>query len=94
MFEEAMRCKKPTVLATVQGQSPDLRSAAAQLGVSVADLDEEFGVQLLDPERGLYAVRVCGESLPPGSADQGTYRGPFSDPKIAPFGPSRKRPKE
>jgi hypothetical protein len=86
-----MGCEKPAVLATVQGQSPDLQSAAAQLGVSVADLDEEFGVQLLDPERNLYAVRVCGESLPLGGADQGTYRGPFSNPRIAPFGPSKKR---
>ena len=69
------------VLAKVYGQSLDLRSAAAQLGLSVADLNEEFGVRPLDAERSLYAVLVCSESLPAG---------PFSDPKIAPFGPARK----
>jgi hypothetical protein len=72
------------VLAKVYGQSLDLRSAAAQLGLSVADLNEEFGVRPLDAERSLYAVLVCSESLPAG---------PFSDPKIAPFGPPRKRTK-
>ena len=61
-----------------------LRSAAAQLGLSVADLNEEFGVRPLDAERSLYAVLVCSESLPAG---------PFSDPKIAPFGPLRKKTK-
>jgi len=89
-----MRCEKPTVLATVQGQSPSLQSAAAQLGLSVADLDEEFGVQLLDAERGLYAVQVCGESLPSGGTGRGTYQGPFSNPRIAPFVPPRKKLKE
>jgi hypothetical protein len=90
---ETTRCEKSRVLAKVYGQSLDLCSAAAQLGVSVADLDEEFGVRPLDAERGLYAVRVCSESLPVGDADQRNYQGPFSDPKIAPFGPPRKRTK-
>ena len=54
------------VLAKVYGQSLDLRSAAAQLGLSVADLNEEFGVRPLDAERSLYAVLVCREVCPPG----------------------------
>jgi hypothetical protein len=64
-----------------------LAEAARHYGVQVEDMDASFGV-LVDPERGLYAVRVRAGKLP---AQQGgapkDFQGPWSDPAIAPFGP-------
>ena len=76
-----------TVLATVTGHErpPSLAEAAAQLGVAVADLDQGFGVVMLDPAGGLYFVAVDAHRYV-GAA--GT--GPFANPEISPFGPEQK----
>jgi hypothetical protein len=77
----------PMVLMTVTGDGgpPSLGNAARQLKVSVEALDKSFGVALVDPTKGLYAVRLPASQLPanhtPGP------QGPFSDPPIEPFGP-------
>jgi hypothetical protein len=67
--------------------APSLAEAASELGISVADIDQQFGVVAINPAQGLYAVQVKESSV--GSADRGgePYRGPYSNPKIAPFGP-------
>jgi hypothetical protein len=67
--------------------APSLAEAAGELGISVADIDQQFGVVAINPAQGLYAVQVKESSV--GSADPGgePYRGPYSNPKIAPFGP-------
>jgi hypothetical protein len=87
------------VLMTVHGQNgaPSLAEAARELGVSVADVDDKFGVVPIDPEKKLYAVQVKESSVAgskTGSGEQ--YRGPFSNPRIAPFGPiqSEEKPGE
>ena len=68
--------------------APSLAEAARHFGVAVEDMDATFGVVPVDPERGLYAVRVRAGKLPAQLGGAATdYRGPFSDPKIAPFGP-------
>ena len=79
------------VLMTVSIEKADasLSEAAASLGVSSVDLDEGFGLVPIDLDRGLYAVKVRHDALP--SADGAKFRGPYSDPKIAPFGLSKKR---
>jgi hypothetical protein len=84
-------------LMTVHGPNgaPSLAEAAGELGVSMADMDDKFGVVPIDPENKLYAVQVKGSSIAGGKAESGEeYRGPFSNPKIAPFGPiqSEKKP--
>jgi hypothetical protein len=83
-------------LMTVQGsgrEAPSLAEAAAQLGVSTQDLDEKFGVVPVDPSRGLYSVQVREGSVPAPDAGQ-PYRGPFSNPRIAPFGPVEPEPEK
>lgn len=80
-----------TALMTVTGvdRPPTLAEAAAQLGLAPADLDAGFGVVPIDPERNLFAVEVRADRVPaqaPESAGE-AYRGPFSNPRIAPFGP-------
>lgn len=77
-----------TVVAT--GGQPTLADAALQLGVQESGLSAEFGVLLVDPANGVYCVEVYADSLPPEKPrpeEDGTYRGPFSNPRIEPAGP-------
>ena len=69
--------------------APSLAEAARQLGVSVEDIDPVFGVVTIDPEKGTYAVQVKG--LHPNTQHErpGEFRGPWSNPRIEPFGPVR-----
>ncbi|MDC7787938.1 hypothetical protein PQJ75_24545 [Rhodoplanes sp. TEM] len=80
-----------TALMTVTGRGgpPTLAEAATQLGLGPADLDAGFGVVPVDPERNLFAVGVRADRVPPAAPGQAgeVYRGPFSNPEIAPFGP-------
>jgi hypothetical protein len=86
------------VLMTVHGSNgpPSLAQAASELGISVADIDDKFGVVPTNPAEGLYAVQVREFSVDSGSTDREHYRGPYSNPEIAPFGPiqSGKQPGE
>jgi hypothetical protein len=76
-------------LMTVTGANgpPTLEAAAAELGVTIEDIDSSFGIVLVDPQRGLYCVQVRADRLPAEAGAGEPYRGPFSNPKIAPFGP-------
>jgi hypothetical protein len=76
------------VLMTVHGSNgaPSLAEAAGELGVSLADVDDKFGVVPINPDEKLYAVQVKESSV--GARHRGgEYRGPYSNPRIAPFGP-------
>ena len=88
----------PMVLMTVHGSdgAPTIAQAASQLGVAVADIDDKFGIVPINPAEGLYAVQVKESSVGAGHADSREYRGPYSNPPIAPFGPvqSGKDPNE
>lgn len=77
-----------TVEVPAGDASPEV--VARQLGVELADIDATYGIVAIDPERRLYAVRVRAAALPGAAAmDRAKARGPFSNPKIAPFGRSR-----
>ena len=78
---------KPMVLMVVKGDKgqPSLADAARQLKVTIEDLDAGFGVVAVDPDRGLYSVRVFADRVKPDQSSE--YRGPFSDPEIGPVGP-------
>jgi hypothetical protein len=66
-----------------QGGPPSLAEVALHLGVQIEDIDANYGVLLLDPEQGVYTVRVREDRIRPTSSEP--YRGPFSDPDIAPL---------
>ena len=70
-----------------EGSPPTLEFAAEQIGVAVEDLDAGFGVVAIDPRRSLYAVQARADRVPAANNQKDPYRGPFSNPKIAPFGP-------
>lgn len=61
-----------------------LEAAARSLSVPVEAVDPTFGVTPLDREERLFAVQVRADALP-AAESAGDYRGPFSNPRIAPF---------
>ena len=73
---------------TIPQGAPSIAAAAKQLGVKPEDIDAAYGVVPVDPDRGLYAVQVRADRLPrqPEGVGEG-YRGPWSNPRIEPFGP-------
>jgi hypothetical protein len=76
------------VLMTVELEpdAADLAAAAERLGVPTAKLDAEFGVVPIDPEQNLYSVMV-DEQVTDAAARRPGVAGPFSNPRIEPFGP-------
>lgn len=78
-------------LVTVQSEDgpPTLSAAARLLGVGLDAVDATYGVVLIDPKRGLYAVQVDAAQLPSSGSSDDEYRGPFSNPRIETFGPRR-----
>jgi hypothetical protein len=72
------------------GQPPSLASAAAELGVSLEDLDAAFGVVTVDPPAGLYAVHARADRVNATTGAERRYRGPYSSPTIVPLDPARK----
>ena len=66
-----------------------MKQAADALGLRPDALDKSFGVVAVDPDRHLYAVQVKQSAVGGQRDASGPYRGPFSNPKIAPFGPTR-----
>lgn len=73
---------------TLPPGAPTLAAAAERLGVAPEDLDAAFGVVPIDPDHGVYAVQVRSDRLPKQPSKPGEdYQGPWSNPRIAPFGP-------
>ncbi|GII63899.1 hypothetical protein Skr01_39840 [Sphaerisporangium krabiense] len=75
------------VLITVRlPQEATLEQAVRRLGLSEDEVDTGYGLVPLDPDEGLYALRVTEAAGHRVAPDGG---GPFSDPPIEPFGPPR-----
>jgi len=75
---------------TLEGPAT-LEAAAASLGVEETSLDANFGIVEIDPERNLYSVMVEEDASVPDSRSGKEFRGPFSNPKIAPTGPVQRK---
>ena len=81
------------VLMTVEMPSAgvnDLSAASVAnfLGVQPGELDAEFGVVAVDPQRNLFAVMISEDRVKGVSTRLGRRaQGPFANPEIAPFGP-------
>ena len=74
------------VLYTVEGfdSQPTLEAVASHIGVSVEYCDPEFGVVLLDPQRGMYCVQIA-EKHHPRITDGSSASGPWATPPIRGF---------
>jgi hypothetical protein len=62
--------------------------AAERLGIERDRIDAEFGVVSIDPEQNLYTVLV-DEQVAAQAAERPGVEGPFSNPRIEPFGPPK-----
>ena len=80
----------PDVLMTVELDpgAATVAAAAERLGVDPARIDPEFGVVSIDPEQHLYSVLVDEQAVS-GAQGRPGVEGPFSNPRIEPFGPPR-----
>lgn len=78
----------PTVMVTVElpPEGATLAAARELLGLAEDEVDEDFGLVSLDPERGTYAVLVRAEAGSRAAARPGA-KGPYENPRIRPFGP-------
>ena len=75
-----LTCQLPAAAATVD-------AAAERLGVPAEAIDPEFGVVLVDPKAGSYAVMV-DEDHAGAALERTDVQGPFANPRIEPFGPA------
>ena len=74
-------------LRTVEGltEAPSVETVAKLLGVLPEDIDQEYGILLIDPNRGTYCVQVK-DNLPDDQPSDGKrFDGPWSSPKIDTF---------
>ncbi len=78
----------PTVMVTVElpPERATLAAAREQLGLAEDEVDEDFGLVPLDPDRGTYAVLVRAEAGSRAAARPGA-KGPYENPTIGPLGP-------
>ncbi len=71
--------------------TPTLEEVRQTLHLEPGELDERFGVVAIDPEDHLYTVLVDADAAQRLGLSAGNpeVEGPFSNPRIEPFGPPR-----
>lgn len=75
----------PYGLVTVEGfdSQPSLDTVADSLGVAVSQIDEQFGVLLIDPVKGMYCIQLKSQQGDMRGIDHS--HGPWANPPIEPF---------
>ena len=69
-----------------QGQEPpSIHDLELKFGLKKNDLDPEFGIVLIDPEKSIYSILVNQEVVAKLSGYEGDLRGPYSNPRIEPM---------
>ncbi|RJL31612.1 hypothetical protein [Bailinhaonella thermotolerans] len=86
-----MSADEPTVLITVRlPRGARLRDAMDRLELDRDEVDVEYGLVPVDPDDGLYALRVT-RAAAVRAGQRPDAEGPFADPRIEPFGPPEPR---
>lgn len=67
-----------------KGEKPTLTEVAKKFGFDKKDLDQEFGVVGIDPQDSLYSILIEENAIVPKAEKD--IEGPFSNPRIEPFG--------
>ncbi|MEV0755925.1 hypothetical protein [Streptosporangium sp. NPDC050280] len=62
-----------------------LAQAMRHLKLPEDDVDTDYGLVLIDPDQGLYGLRVSEAAA--RRVDPKAGGGPYSDPRIEPYGP-------
>ena len=78
------------VMVTIESAeaAPTLEELRSRYNLAAEDIDPEFGVVEIDPQEHVYTVLV--EESAAGkitSDDRWKVKGPYSNPRIEPFGP-------
>jgi hypothetical protein len=75
------------VMLTIRAdRAPTLEEVRRKYGLGPEDVDAEFGVIPVDPERHAYTILIDADSASRVfSDDRWTIEGPFANPRIAPF---------
>ncbi|MDN3021883.1 hypothetical protein [Streptomyces sp. S.PB5] len=93
-----MAAQGPTVLITVTLPSgATLEDARRRLGLADDEVDTAYGLVPVDPAHGTYALLVteeAGARIQGTPETEGSYRGPFANPRIEPFGPVQEKDDE
>jgi len=78
------------IMMTIQSKDgpPTLEAVRARYGLTEDEIDPQFGVVEIDPADGSYVILV-EEAAAAKITDGGDWKvqGPYSNPRIAPFGP-------
>ncbi|WP_439648629.1 hypothetical protein [Herbidospora yilanensis] len=79
------------VLITVRlPRGATLDMALRELRLKKEEVDVAYGVVAIDPDHGLYGLRVSAMAAHRLTATPEAMDGPWADPKIEPMGPPRK----
>lgn len=82
-----MAHQPPTTLITVTlPPGSTLRDAMRRLGLASGEVDEEYGLVLVDPGQQSYALLVTEETAVRVQGTRGVT-GPHANPRMEPFGP-------
>ncbi len=77
---------KVMVTLKLDPEQASLAHVRESLGIGSEEIDDDFGVIAVQPEENLYAVLVEQDTADRVQGTEGV-EGPFSNPKIEPFGP-------
>ncbi len=77
------------VMMTIKSpKPPTLDEIQQRFGLNADDLDHAFGVIEVDPNDGMYTFMVDeGKAAQLSGHEAEGVQGPYSNPKISPFGP-------
>jgi hypothetical protein len=80
---------KVMVTLKLDPKQASLAQVRESLRIGSEEIDDDFGVIAVQPEKNLYAVLVEQDTADRVQGTEGV-EGPFSNPKIEPFGPPQK----
>jgi hypothetical protein len=84
------RCAMPNEFRLLtlihHGDRPSVEEAARHFNLRPEDLDQQYGIILINPTESQYSIRVVADRIPTTSPAPTDSTGPFADPPIAPFG--------
>lgn len=77
------------MMLTLHDRPPDLdiETVIAELGLDAAEVDLEYGLQLIDPAAGDYVMLVEEAAVQRIDPAQAGVSGPYADVEIETFGP-------
>jgi hypothetical protein len=81
---------KQMMTIKLQPDKANLAEVRRRMNLEPEEIDNDFGVVSIDPKKNLYAVMVEEKASQKLSEQQQKgVKGPYSNPRIEPFGPPK-----